>query len=93
MTARPTRRPPSAALLLAALVLSGPAAAQAVAPDRTGVGGGPASTITAPNTNSLGVTMPPGDSLGPREEPSRKERRRERARTDGIEDSICDGCN
>ena len=82
-------------LALAALALAGvtPVAAQTVAPDQTGTGGGPASTITAPNTNSLGVTKPPGTSLGPGEIPSRKERRRERALTDKIDDSICDGCN
>ena len=82
-------------LALAALALAGvtPLAAQTVAPDQTGTGGGPASTITAPNTNSLGVTKPPGTSLGPGEIPSRKERRRERALTDRIDDSICDGCN
>ena len=55
-------------LTLAALSLAcaAPLAAQTVAPDQTGTGGGPASTITAPNTNSLGVTKPPGTSLGTR---------------------------
>jgi hypothetical protein len=81
--------------VLAALSLALPAtlAAQTVAPDETGTGGGPASTITAPNTNSLGVTKPPGTSLGPGEVPSREEQRRERALTDKIDRSICDGCN
>jgi hypothetical protein len=82
-------------LLLAALSLALPAtlAAQTVAPDQTGTGGGPTSTITAPNTNSLGVTKPPGTSLGPGEVPSRQEQQRERAQTDKIDRSICDGCN
>ncbi|MCJ2050759.1 hypothetical protein [Methylobacterium sp. J-070] len=82
-------------LTLAALSLAlpGALAAQTVAPDETGTGGGPASTITAPNTNTLGVTKPPGTSLGPGEVPSREERRRERAVTDKIDSSICDGCN
>lgn len=82
-------------LALAALSLALPAtlAAQPRAPDQTGTGGGPTSTITAPNTNSLGVTKPPGTSLGPGEVPSQQEQRRERALTDKIEDSICDGCN
>jgi hypothetical protein len=82
-------------LALAALSLAcaAPLAAQTVAPDQTGTGGGPTSTITAPNTNSLGVTKPPGTSLGPGEIPSRREQRRERALTDKIEDSICNGCN
>ncbi len=81
--------------VLAALSLALPAtlAAQTVAPDQTGTGGGPASTITAPNTNSLGVTKPPDTSLGPGEVPSREEQRRERTLTDKIDRSICDGCN
>ncbi|CAA2157469.1 MULTISPECIES: hypothetical protein [Methylobacterium] len=82
-------------LLCAALSVALPTAlsAQPRAPDQTGTGGGPTSTITAPNTNSLGVTKPPGTSLGPGEVPSRREQRRERALTDKIEDSVCEGCN
>ena len=82
-------------LVLAALSLALPTAltAQPLAPDQTGTGGGPTSTIMAPNTNRLGVTKPPGTSLGPGEIPSRREERRERALTDKIDDSICDGCN
>ena len=75
------------------LALAGPAAAQTVAPDQTGTGGGPASTVTAPYTNQYGVTKPPGTSMGPGEVPSRREQRRERALTDKIDNSICDGCN
>ncbi len=86
---------PLVALTCAALsvALVAPAAAQTVAPDETGTGGGPASTITAPNTNRYGVTKVPGTSLGAGEVPSRQEQRRERALTDRIDDSICDGCN
>ncbi|MCJ2023319.1 hypothetical protein [Methylobacterium sp. J-067] len=81
-------------LLIASLMLPGSALAQSrVAPDETGTGGGPRSTITAPNTNSLGVTKPPGTSMGPGEVPSSRERRRERALTNRIDNSICDGCN
>ncbi|QEE41989.1 MULTISPECIES: hypothetical protein [unclassified Methylobacterium] len=82
-------------LSLPALSLALPAtlAAQPRAADETGIGGGPQSTITAPNTNSLGVTMPPGTSLGAGEVPSRREQRRERALTDKIEGSVCEGCN
>jgi hypothetical protein len=75
------------------LALTAPLAAQTVAPDQTGTGGGPGSTITAPYTNQYGVTKPPGTSLGPGEVPSREEQRRERALTDKIDRSICDGCN
>ena len=83
----------SAGLALLSLAVPATLAAQGLAPDQTGTGGGPASTITAPNTNSLGVTKPPGTSLGPGEVPSRREQRRERALTDKIEDSVCEGCN
>ncbi|SDA30835.1 hypothetical protein SAMN02799622_04831 [Methylobacterium sp. UNC378MF] len=80
---------------LALLSLAVPAAlaAQPLAPDQTGTGGGPASTITAPNTNSLGVTKPPGTSLGPGEVPPPAVQQRERARLNKIENSICNGCN
>ncbi len=84
---------PPATLGALSLALATPLAAQTLAPDQTGTGSGPASTITAPNTNSLGVTKPPGTSLGPGEVPTRGQRRRERALTDKIEGSICDGCN
>lgn len=81
-------------LLIASLMLPSAAFAQSrVAPDETGTGGGPGSTITAPNTNSLGVTKPPGTSMGPGEVPTTRERRHERALSNRIEDSICNGCN
>lgn len=81
-------------LLIGALILPGTAFAQSrVAPDQTGTGGGPGSTITAPYTNHLGVTKPPGTSLGPGEVDPPREQRRERALTNRIEDSICKGCN
>ncbi|MDP4024412.1 hypothetical protein Q8W71_17440 [Methylobacterium sp. NEAU 140] len=80
-------------LLAAGLLVPGAAAAQTFAPDETGTGGGPASTITAPYTNDLGVTKPPGTSLGAGEMPTPREQRRERVLTDRIERSICDGCN
>lgn len=76
------------ALPLAAL----PAAAWAQDPDRTGTGGGPTTTITAPYTNREGVTKPPGTALGPRDlSASGAERREERA-VERIESSICTGC-
>lgn len=81
------------ALAVLSVALPTSLAAQPRAPDQTGTGGGPTSTITAPNTNSLGVTKPPGTSLGPGEVPSRQEQRRERALTDKIDNSVCEGCN
>ncbi|MCJ2011318.1 hypothetical protein [Methylobacterium sp. J-076] len=81
-------------LLIGTLILPAPALAQGrVAPYETGTGGGPGSTITAPYTNTLGVTKPPGTSLGPGEVAPPQERQKERAVTNRIEDSICDGCN
>jgi hypothetical protein len=94
------RRPslPSRALPLAFLVLL-PASALAQgatappgAPDLTGTGGGPGTTITAPYTNRLGVTKPPGGvDRSNAARPNRAERR-ERRLDDRIDDSVCDGC-
>ena len=70
--------------ILAAL----PALAQA---DRTGTGGGPDSTITAPYTRSTGQTVPSGQ--GDREMERRiDERSRMEKRDDVIDQSICRGC-
>lgn len=90
----------SASRLLSAVVLAGLFAPLPVlsqqdlrgAPDQTGTGGGPTSTVTAPYTNSLGVTKPPGTSLGPGEVPPPTVERRERNAADRIEGSICRGC-
>ena len=70
------------------------ALAQTAAPDRTGTGGGPGSTITAPNTNSLGVTKPPAGASDPAPT-SREEReyRREQAIDRRIETEVCKGCD
>ncbi|AWN34351.1 hypothetical protein [Methylobacterium radiodurans] len=76
------------ALVLAAV----PVAAHAQAPDLTGTGGGPTTTITAPYTNREGVTKPPGAALGPGDEPSAAAQRREQRAIERIEDSICTGC-
>ncbi|GJD78677.1 hypothetical protein [Methylobacterium gregans] len=85
--ARPTL---PVALLLAGLPIS--ALAQAQAPDLTGTGGGPTTTITAPYTNREGVTKPPGAALGPRDMSSAAAERREERVIDRIENSICTGC-
>ncbi|MEL6060939.1 MULTISPECIES: hypothetical protein [unclassified Methylobacterium] len=89
----PRRVPRPLALAALSLALPGSLAAQTVAPDQTGTGGGPASTVTAPYTNRYGVTKPPGTSMGAGEVPSRQEQRHERALTDKIDNSVCDGCN
>jgi hypothetical protein len=79
------------AFLTAALLLTA-AEAQAQA-DRTGTGGGPLSTQTAPNTTATGVTRPPDRAASPTstEHPDRPTRD-ERA-MDRIDDSICTGCD
>ncbi|GJD55505.1 hypothetical protein [Methylobacterium dankookense] len=84
---------PLVSLLRSLVVLAAlTAVAQAQPADRTGTGGGPDSTITAPYTNREGVTKPPGTSLGPGEVPSPKAQSRERREIDKIEGSICKGC-
>ncbi|GJD54302.1 hypothetical protein [Methylobacterium dankookense] len=81
---------PTPVLWLAALVAAAPAAAFAQA--QTGTGGGPASTVTAPNTSSVGRTMPPaaGTGAGTREE--RTERTPQMKDDDRIQKGICIGC-
>lgn len=88
-------------LALVVALAAAPAVVQAQEPtaraiDQTGTGGGPASTMTAPNTNSLGVTKPPGGSgvstAGPSAERISERDRREKAKNDRIANSICRGC-
>jgi len=84
--------PLSTGLLMAGLLWSAAAAAQAP-PDRTGDGGGPRSTITAPHTNSLGVTMPrPGNADAPFER-RLQDRTADERRNDRIDTGICIGCD
>lgn len=85
----PLARPTLPLVLLLATL---PAAAHAQAPDLTGTGGEPTTTITAPYTDREGVTKPPGAALGPRDRPSADAQRREERAIERIEDSICTGC-
>jgi hypothetical protein len=78
-------------LLVAALCLTA-AEAQAQA-DRTGTGGGPLSTETAPNTTATGVTMPPDRAASPTATEHPGQRTREERAMDRIDDSICTGCD
>ncbi|MGV7030616.1 hypothetical protein [Methylobacterium symbioticum] len=73
-------------LAIVALALPSAAFAQA----QTGTGGGPTSTVTAPNTSSVGRTMPPAAGAGPREE--RTERTPQMKDDDRIQKGICIGC-
>jgi hypothetical protein len=67
-----------------------PAFAQAT----TGTGGGPASTITAPNTSVTGRTMPPagGDASASTAGDNRERRTPEQKVDDKITRGICIGC-
>lgn len=60
--------------------------------DRTGTGGGPNTTITAPHTTSDGTTKPPGDAEGPETSQDKRFQRRIEQQDDKIEGSICSGC-
>lgn len=62
------------------------------APDRTGTGGGPRSTITAPHTTATGVTKPPGSGEGPATPAERRDLQRIERENDRIDSGICDGC-
>ncbi len=80
----------SAALpaLVASLALWAGTAAPAFAQATTGTGGGPTSTVTAPNTSATGRTMPPAATAG---EP-RGKRTQEQKVDDKITRGICIGC-
>lgn len=81
---------PLLVLLCGALAFALPTAVQAQA--QTGTGGGPSSTVTAPNTSTVGRTMPPsgGASTATREE--RTERTPQMKEDDRIQKGICIGC-
>jgi len=60
----------------------------------TGTGGGPASTIRAPNTSAVGQTVPKPGALGPDETGTVSPRnRQEERREDQIMKGICIGCS
>ena len=87
MSARTLLTPLLALALLAPL----PALAQV---SETGTGGGPASTIKAPNTTGTGQTVPKPGALGPNETATvSPQMRREAKREDAIMKGICIGCS
>ncbi|GEO98100.1 hypothetical protein [Methylobacterium haplocladii] len=86
MTVHSLLRIPVLALLLPAV------ASAETPPDRTGTGGGPRSTITAPHTTATGVTKPPGSGEGPATPAERRELQRIERENDRIDSGICDGC-
>lgn len=84
---------PRITLILAALAGLMTASA-AYAQDRTGTGGGPSSTITAPHTSSVGQTKPPsgGNASTATADAPRDVRSREQIEDDKIARGICIGC-
>ncbi|GJE40352.1 hypothetical protein [Methylobacterium persicinum] len=86
----------SAALpaLVASLALWAGTAAPAFAQATTGTGGGPTSTVTAPNTSATGRTMPPagGDAGAATAGEPRGKRTQEQKVDDKITRGICIGC-
>lgn len=83
-------------LLAAALGVIVATAATAQTP-QTGTGGGPTSTVTAPNTSAVGRTMPPAggglDRIDRSESRSIERESRTERRNDKIDTGICIGCD
>lgn len=80
-------------VLLALLVAGAPCAALAQGPAETGAGGGPRSTVTAPNTTATGRTKPPGAAVGPDTPAADNLRTRVERKDDAIDTGICIGCS
>ena len=78
---------PSLTILLALL-----AADAALAQAQTGTGGGPTSTVTAPNASSVGRVMPPSRGAGAATADDRRERPAREAENDKVMRGICIGC-
>lgn len=80
---------------LVGLAVATPVAAQG---PQTGTGGGPTSTVTAPNTSAVGRTMPPAgggglDRIDRGEARSIERETRTERRNDKIDTGICIGCD
>ncbi|MGE7415518.1 hypothetical protein [Methylobacterium tarhaniae] len=89
----PALRSLTRAFLIGALVSAGSLAQAQGLPDQTGTGGGPRSTITAPNTSSVGQTLPPAGSADRGLERRIDDRTRQERIDDRIDSGICIGCN
>lgn len=79
----------SLASILASILMVAPISAQT----RTGTGGGPASTATAPNTSSIGRVMPPSRGAGAATPSDRRNRTKREVQNDRLMRGICIGCN
>lgn len=84
---------PRTILTLAALAAVLAASATS-AQDRTGVGGGPTGTVTAPNKSAVGQTKPPtgGDAGAATADAPRDARTPRQDQDDKISQGICIGC-
>lgn len=87
----PTTRQIAAALSLAALMPLA-VAEPSLAQSRTGTGGGPGTTVTAPNTSGVGRTKPPGAAAGADTSGDRRARTPAEKQDDRIQKGICIGC-
>ena len=79
--------------LAAAAVLAASVSGQALAQAQTGTGGGPTSTITAPNTSSVGQTMPRPGAGGATNLGDRETRTANEKKDDQLMRGICIGCS
>lgn len=84
--------PAASAVVAAALVIAAPTGARAQA--QTGTGGGPTSTVTAPNASSVGRVMPRPGAGGAEADTrtDRVERTQQMKADDKIQKGICIGC-
>ena len=66
---------------------------QALAQAQTGTGGGPTTTITAPNTSSVGQTVPRPGAAGEGRLGDRETRTANEKKDDQLMRGICIGCS
>jgi hypothetical protein len=89
----PALRSLTCVLFASALAPIGALAQAQGLPDQTGTGGGPRSTITAPNTSSVGQTVPHPGAADRRLERQIDDRTRQERVDDRIDTGICIGCS
>jgi hypothetical protein len=88
-----TMRLSQAAAVVVTVMLAATAAQAQDQPDQTGTGGGPLSTQRAPNTSTVGRTMPPSRDASPATTGAIERRTPQQRRNDEISKGICIGCN
>lgn len=85
------RRPLTAAAMIGAFLIL-PATAEQGMANSAGTTGGRGSSITAPNTTSVGRTKPAGSAVPPETREQRDSRLERQKDTDQILKGICIGC-